>query len=140
MPPEPSAPKLRPTSPSPPEDSAWQNMRAGRPFAASRRSCQCSSQERAANLPITVAKLSGGSWPSYAFICEELRSTAPFGHGSVRSVGVHQSVLVGMMFHRFFGMIGGVQRVSVGDMGVMVLGRFPVMFGRVLMMLRRLEM
>ena len=74
------------------------------------------------------------------FICEELRSTAPFGHGSVRSVGVHQSVLVGMMFHRFFGMIGGVQRVSVGDMGVMVLGRFPVMFGRVLMMLRRLEM
>jgi hypothetical protein len=64
--------------------------------------------------------------------------------------GVHQSVLAGMMFHRFFGMIGSVQRVPVGDMGVMrgllviarvmVLGRFPVMFGRVLMMLRRLEM
>jgi len=59
-------------------------------------------------------------------------------------------VLVGVMLHRFFGMIGGVQRVSVGDVGVMrgllviarvmVLGRFPVMFGRVFMMLRRLEM
>jgi hypothetical protein len=40
---------------------------------------------------------------------------------------VHHSVLVSVMLYRFFGMIGGVQRVSVGDMGV-VRGCFPVMF------------
>ena len=63
---------------------------------------------------------------------------------------MHHSVLVSVVLHRFFGMISGMQRVSVGDVGVvrgllviarlMVFGRFPVMFGRVLMMLRRLEM
>jgi hypothetical protein len=63
---------------------------------------------------------------------------------------VHHPVLVSVMLNRFLGMIAGVQRVPVGDVGVvggllviarlMMRCRFPVMFGRVLMMLRRLEM
>jgi hypothetical protein len=59
-------------------------------------------------------------------------------------------VLIGVVLGGFFGMLRGVQRVSVGDMGVMpgllviarfvVACRFPVMFGRVFVMLRRLMM
>jgi hypothetical protein len=65
-----------------------------------------------------------------------------------RSAGVHQPVLVRVMFPGFLGMMGSVQRMSVGDMGVVpgflviarivMLGRFPVMPGRMFVMLRRL--
>jgi len=56
-------------------------------------------------------------------------------------------VLVGVVLPGFFGMMGGVHRMSVGDVGMVpalfviagfvVLRCFPVMSGRVFMMLRR---
>jgi hypothetical protein len=59
-------------------------------------------------------------------------------------------VLVGVVLPGFLGMMGSVQRMAVGDVGMVagllvvarfvVLCRFPVMFGRVFMMLCRLVM
>ena len=63
---------------------------------------------------------------------------------------MHGCVLIGVVLPGFFGMMGSVQRVSVGDVGVVpgllviarfvMVCRFPVMFGGVLMMLRRFVM
>jgi hypothetical protein len=63
---------------------------------------------------------------------------------------VHQAVLVGMMLSSFFGMLGSVERVAMGDMGVVaglfviarfvMIGRFPMMFRSVFVVLRRFLM
>jgi hypothetical protein len=59
-------------------------------------------------------------------------------------------VLIGVVFAGFFGMMGSVDGMSVGDVGVVpgllviarfvVFGRFPVMCGRLFMMMRGLMM
>jgi hypothetical protein len=63
---------------------------------------------------------------------------------------VNQSVLVGMMLPGFVGMVAGVQRVSMGDVGVVpgllviarvvVFGRFAMMCGGVFVMFGGLQM
>ncbi len=57
-------------------------------------------------------------------------------------------VLIGVVFPSFFGMLGSVERMSVGDMGVVtgffviarfvVFGRFAMMYGRLFVVLRGL--
>jgi len=57
-------------------------------------------------------------------------------------------VLIGVVLTGFFGMLGGVQRMAVGDVGVVpgllviagfvMPGRFPMMGGGLFMMLRGL--
>jgi len=61
---------------------------------------------------------------------------------------VHQTVLIGVVFSGFFGMMGSVNSMSMSDVGMMsgffviarlvVVGGFAVMFRRVFMMFRGL--